>query len=58
MQDSMALVRRDYLNNFRARSSMADAAWDVSGMIGIYAKSPNGYGMSDLHSGFSRKRGG
>ena len=51
MQYSIALARRDYLNNPHARASMAGAGQGRGGLVNIPAKSTRGYGASDLHQG-------
>ena len=51
VRDNTALVRRDYLNNPRARSIMAEAGWDMGEVISMSAKSTRGYGMPELHGG-------
>ena len=48
---SIALARRDYLNNPHARAGMAAAGQSMGGPASIPAKSTRGYGVSDLHRG-------
>lgn len=50
---SMALARRDCLNNPDARAKMVETVRGPGRLADIPAKSTRGYGMSDIHRGMT-----